>query len=104
MPLQDKPLSEVTDPDDGGEKFAAFALKNSPRIKSTPVPLREFLRKAGDYNRFALNKNRSPIPLYVWAYHIFYAERADGICIRFIRRLSPTIWTNSPATPITCFI
>ena len=77
MTLQDKPLSEVTDLDDGGEKFAAFALKNSPRIKSTLATLREFLRKTGDYNWFALNRNRSPIPLYVWAYHIFYAERAD---------------------------
>ena len=77
MTLQDKPQSEVTDLDDGGEKFAAFALKNSARIKLTLATLREFLRKTGDYNWFSAVKNRSPIPLYVWAYHIFYAERAD---------------------------
>ncbi|MBQ3337167.1 MAG: DUF262 domain-containing protein [Selenomonadaceae bacterium] len=77
MTLQDKPLSEITDLDEDGEKFAAFALENSTRIKSTLVALREFLRKAGDYNWFALNRSRSPIPLYVLSYHIFYAEHAD---------------------------
>ena len=76
MTLQDKPLSEITDLDEDGEKFASFALENSEKIKSTLAALREFLRKTGDYNWFSSNKNRSPIPLYILAYHIFYAEDA----------------------------
>ena len=76
MTLQDRPLSEITDLDEDGKKFAAFALENSEKIKSTLVALREFLRKTGDYNWFSSNKNRSPIPLYILAYHIFYSEDA----------------------------
>ena len=75
MTLQDRPLSEITDLDEDGEKFAAFALENSARIKSSLITFREFLRKTGDYNWFALNRSRSPVPLYVLAYHIFYSER-----------------------------
>ena len=75
MTLQDKPLSEVTDLDEDGEKFAAFALNNAEHIKSTLMTLREFLRGTKDYNWFALNRNRSPIPLYILAYHMFYAEQ-----------------------------
>ena len=74
MTLQDKPLSEVTDLDDGGEKFAAFALDNSNRITQTLINLRDFLRRTKDYNYFALTGSRSPVPLYVLAYHIFYNE------------------------------
>ena len=77
MTLQDKPLSEVTDLDDEGEKFATFALENSAQISLTLAQLREFLRNTKDYNWFSMNRNRSPIPLYVLAYHIFYSEHAQ---------------------------
>ncbi len=77
MTLQDKPLSEVTDLDDGGEKFSAFALDNADRIRTTLAAMRDFLRRTKDYTWFALNRNRSPIPLYLLAYHFFYAERPD---------------------------
>lgn len=74
MTLQDKPLSEVTDLDDDGDKFAAFALNNADKIRSTLGTLRDFLRGSKDYNWFAMNRNRSPIPLYILAYHMFYSE------------------------------
>lgn len=76
MTLQDKPLSEITDLDEDGEKFATFALENANKIKITLAALREILRKTGDYNWFSSNKNRSPVPLYILAYHIFYSENA----------------------------
>ena len=88
MTLQDKPLSEVTDLDEDGEKFAAFALENANQIKSTLSELREFLRKTKDYNWFALNRNRSPIPLYILAYHIFYANHEDFDNMRRWLRIS----------------
>ncbi|MBR1807148.1 MAG: hypothetical protein IJ774_12295 [Selenomonadaceae bacterium] len=90
--------SEVTDLDDGGEKFAAFAPENYPRIKSTPVTLREFLRKTGDYNCI-LRRACGLIPPWKNC-----STCASGICIRFIRKSSPTTSTNSPATAIICFI
>ncbi|MCR5834279.1 MAG: DUF262 domain-containing protein [Selenomonadaceae bacterium] len=74
MTLQDKPLSEVTDLDDDGGKFASFALENAAHISATLVEVREFLRRTKDYNWFALNRSRSPIPIYLLAYHIFYND------------------------------
>lgn len=76
MTLQDKPLSEVTDLDEDGEKFAAFALDNAERIRTTLATLRDFLRRTRDYGCFALTGSRSPVPLYLLAYHFYYADRA----------------------------
>lgn len=76
MTLQDRPLSEVTDLDEDGEKFAAFALEKSEHIRATLAAVRDFLRRTRDYGWFAINRSRSPIPLYLLAYHFFYNERA----------------------------
>ena len=76
MTLQDRPLSEVTDLDTDGEKFATFALDNAEHIRATLATVRDFLRRTRDYGWFALNRSRSPLPIYLLAYHFFYNERA----------------------------
>ena len=77
MTLQDRPLSEVTDLDEDGEKFALFALENSEHIRTTLANVRDFLRRTRDYSWFALNRSRSPIPIYLLAYHFFYNDHAN---------------------------
>lgn len=56
-----------------------FAMKNSDRIKQTLQALKIFLKASGDYNWFASNKNRSPLSLYILAYHIFYFSLRNNI-------------------------
>lgn len=77
MTLRDTPLNSITDLDaTTSVEWADFALNNAEKIKSTLKILREFLKETNDYKGFnsKAGKKYSPIPLYVLAYHIFYAE------------------------------
>ncbi len=69
--LHDKPSMEMSDlmADD-----AEFATSNYERIQATLKALKKFLKASANYNWFAVSKNRSAIPLYFLAYHIFYSE------------------------------
>ena len=71
MVLNNKPLGKVTDLN---EEIANFAVNNAEKIKSTLRTLQTFLKLTADYNWFAFDKNHSPIPLYILAYHIFYSK------------------------------
>ncbi|MBQ7705985.1 MAG: DUF262 domain-containing protein [Selenomonadaceae bacterium] len=76
LTLTGRPLKDIANL--SGDE-SNFAIKNSDRIKQTLQALRIFLQKSGDYNWFASNKNRSPISLYLLAYHIFYFSERNSI-------------------------
>lgn len=73
--LKDVPSREITDLD---ATTADFAIKNSDRIKKTLEALEKFLVFSKNYNWFASAKNRSAIPLYILAYHIFHSPKSDA--------------------------
>ena len=76
LTLTGRPLKDIANL--SGDE-SNFAIKNSDRIKQTLQALKIFLQKSGDYNWFASNKNRSPISLYLLAYHIFYFSERNSI-------------------------
>lgn len=57
-------------------KDADFAIKNKERIKNTLKSLKDFLIHSELYNYYK-NGNRSFIPLFFIAYHIFHKNIAD---------------------------
>lgn len=69
--LNDKPSKEMSDLT---AEDAEFATSNYERIQTTLKALKNFLYASSNYNWFAAGKNRSSIPLYFLAYHIFYSE------------------------------
>ena len=69
--LHDKPSKEMSDL---MAEDAEFATNNYERIQVTLKALKKFLRASENYNWFADTKNRSTIPLYFLAYHIFHCE------------------------------
>ena len=69
--LADKPKSEMSDLTADN---ADFAVNNAERIQLTCEVLRKFLVLTNNKNWFASGKNRSAIPLYVLAYHIFHSD------------------------------
>ncbi len=74
--LNDKPSKEMSDL---MAEDAEFATSNYERIQATLKTLRKFLVASANYNWFATAKNRSAIPLYFLAYHIFYSETKTEI-------------------------
>lgn len=74
--LRGEPLKNILDLTAEDTKFA---MENFERIKHTLQALRIFLMKSGDYNWFANAKNRSPLALYLLAYHIFYFSERNNI-------------------------
>lgn len=72
--LKDVPSREITDLD---ATIADFAIQNSNRIQKTLEALKNFLTFSNNYNWFASAKNRSAIPLYILAYHIFHLNKTD---------------------------
>ena len=73
--LQDVPSKEITDLD---ETIADFAIEKTERIQKTLEALKKFLEFSNNYNWFASAKNRSSIPLYILAYHIFHSSKNDA--------------------------
>lgn len=82
--LNDKPSKEMADLT---AEDAKFATSNSTRIRATLKALKKFLIASENYNWFASAKNRSAIPLYFIAYHIFYSsvptDKIESIFERF---------------------
>lgn len=76
LTLTGKPLKDIANL--SGDE-ATFALKNTDRIKQTLQAVKKFLQKSGDYNWYASNKNRSPLSLYILAYHIYYFSERNNI-------------------------
>ena len=79
MTLRDTPSLAITNLNAATSvDWANFAVGNSDKIKSALAALRNFLKETGDYDWFSSTakavKKYSPIPLYILAYHIFYAE------------------------------
>lgn len=72
--LKDAPSREITDLD---ATIADFAIKSSARIQKTLETLKKFLEFSNNYHWFASAKNRSAIPLYILAYHIFHSQESD---------------------------
>lgn len=73
--LNDKPskeMSELTAED------AEFATSNYERIQLTLKALKKFLTVTTNITWFAATKNRSAIPLYFLAYHIFHSTTATN--------------------------
>lgn len=68
--LNDKPSKEMSDLT---AEDAEFATSNYTRIQATLKALKKFLCASENYNWFASAKNRSAIPLYFLAYHIFHS-------------------------------
>jgi len=69
--LHDKPskeMSELTAED------AEFATSHYERIQATLKALKNFLHASSLYNWFSASNNRSAIPLYFLAYHIFHTS------------------------------
>jgi hypothetical protein len=69
--LNDKPSKEMSDLT---AEDAEFATSNYERIQATLKALKKFLNATANYNWFSATKNRSAIPLYFLAYHIFYTN------------------------------
>jgi hypothetical protein len=69
--LNDKPTKEMSDLT---AEDAEFATSNYERIQATLKALRQFLTVSNNVNWFAAAKNRSAIPLYFLAYHIFHSK------------------------------
>lgn len=69
--LHDKPSKEMSDLT---AEDAEFATSHFERIQATLKALKNFLHVSSLYNWFSAGKNRSAIPLYFLAYHIFHAE------------------------------
>lgn len=69
--LNDKPSKEMADL---SAEDAEFATKNYERIQATLKVLKKFLTATLNYYWFASAKNRSAIPLYFLAYHIYYMD------------------------------
>lgn len=69
--LNDKPSKEISDLTAGD---AEFATQNYERIQATLKTLKKFLIASSNYNWFTSQKNRSAIPLYFLAYHIFHSK------------------------------
>jgi uncharacterized protein with ParB-like and HNH nuclease domain len=68
--LQDNHAKEMTDI---GAEDAQFAIDNRERIKSTLESLRKFLKAAELYNYYK-DGNRSFVPLFFIAYHVFHKD------------------------------
>jgi hypothetical protein len=68
--LNDRPQKEMSDLT---VEDAAFATSKYERIQATLKTLKKFLHASGNYNWFSASKNRSAIPLYFIAYHIFHS-------------------------------
>lgn len=64
-------MSEITASD------AKFAIDNRQRIVATLAAVRQFLKAADLYN-FYKEGNRSFIPLFFVAYHVYYTEKTDA--------------------------
>lgn len=69
--LNDKPSKEMSDLT---AEDAEFATSNCERIQAALKALKKFLIASANYNWFAVSKNRSAIPLYFLAYHIFHSK------------------------------
>jgi hypothetical protein len=69
--LNDKPTKEMSDLTAAD---AEFATSNYERIQASLKALKKFLHASSSYNGFSAAKNRSAIPLYFLAYHIFHSE------------------------------
>ncbi len=76
--LQDEHAKEVTDV---VQADADFALANQERLKQTLTAVRQFLHHAQLQNYYA-TRNRSVIPLYVVAYHIFHQSAETAVLPR----------------------
>ncbi|MBR0150610.1 MAG: DUF262 domain-containing protein [Synergistaceae bacterium] len=66
--LNDRPNKTMMDIE---KNDADFAVMNLERIRSTLDTLKKFLRASNHYEWFS-SSNKSAIPLYILAYHIFY--------------------------------
>lgn len=79
--LNDKPSKEMSDLT---AEDAEFATSNYERIQAVLKALKNFLIASGNDNWFKAAKNRSAIPLYFLAYHIFYSKiRTDQLADMF---------------------
>ena len=56
--------------------FANWVSANKDRIRETLEVVRQFLELSKNYYWFAPNKNRSAIPIYFLAYHIFHSKKS----------------------------
>ncbi len=74
--LNDKPSKEMSDLT---AEDAEFATSNYERIQATLKALKKFLNITANYNWFSAAKNRSAIPLYFLAYHIFHSETSINL-------------------------
>jgi hypothetical protein len=73
--LNDKPSKEMSDLT---AVDAEFATSHYERIQATLKSLKKFLNACANYNWFSAAKNRSAIPLYFLAYHIFHSGTPTG--------------------------
>lgn len=73
--LNDQPQKEMANIE---AKDAKFATDNRERIEYTLVALKKFLEFSKLYNYFHSEKNRSFIPLYFIAYHIFKSTKSNN--------------------------
>jgi hypothetical protein len=74
--LNDKPTKEMSDL---VAEDAEFATSNYERIQATLKTLKQFLTVTSNVNWFAASKNRSAIPLYFLAYHIFHSKTLTSL-------------------------
>lgn len=86
--LQDEHAKEVTDV---VQADADFALANQERLGQTLTAVRQFLRHAQLHNYYVTG-NRSVIPLYFIAYHIFHQEKETAV----LSRLYDNFDANNP--------
>ena len=86
--LNDHPSKNITDISsiEGAKEDAEFATNNMERIRATLEALKKFLKASNHDEWFDSGSNRSAIPLYFIAYHIFWqSDNPDEIRTLFER-------------------
>lgn len=81
--LNDKPSKEMSDLT---AEDAQFATSQYERIQATLKTLKKFLAVTSHNNWFSPAKNRSAIPLYFLAYHIFHSKTETNELINMFNR------------------
>ena len=71
--LGDKTSFSAKDVSDITKDDVTFASDNKVKVEETLIALKEFLKASRNYSWFELCGNRTAIPLYFLAYHIFHS-------------------------------